>query len=88
MDEKIKALRKENAKLKIRLIDQGDELEVAKKCVKELKGVINLNISHNISQTRMIKSAMLTKKCREELAMLRDLADIIQFYEDKLPNGL
>lgn len=88
MDEKLKALKKENARLKIRLIDQGDKLEIVEKCVKEIKDRINLNISHNISQTRMIKSAMLTKKCREELAMLRDLADIIKFYEDKISNAL
>ena len=86
MDEKLKALKKENARLKIRLIDQGDKLEIVEKCVKEIKDRINLNISHNISQTRMIKSAMLTKKCREELDMLRDLADIIKFYEDKISN--
>ena len=84
MNEKIKELKKENARLKIRLIDTMDNFEILEKCVKEIKDTIDLCISHNISQTRVIKSPMLIKKYREELGMLRDLNERITFYTDKI----
>lgn len=79
-----RSLMEENNKLKIKLINNDEELEISQYTINRMSDIIDKAINTNIRKTRMIANPSIIKIYREELLTLRALEKEIQDYNNRL----
>lgn len=76
------ALREENNKLKKRIINDEEKIEILEKILDKINGIVKAEIDINIRKTRTAKPVVLVKKYREELLILRELEKQLELYNN------
>ena len=80
------ALREENNKLKKRIINDEEKIEVLETILDKINGIVKAEIDINIRKTRTEHTIILIKKYREELLILRELEKQLELYNNYKDN--
>ena len=76
------ALREENNKLKKRIVNDEEKIEVLETILDKINGIVKAQIDINIRKTRTEHTIALIKKYREELLILRELEKQLELYNN------
>lgn len=74
----------EIGKLKKKIIEIDDKLEIAEYALNEIEKIINKAIADNLHKTRTIKVVAMVKKYREELLILRSIEKELIDYKNRV----
>lgn len=81
------SLIEENNKLKMKIINLNEKLEISQYALDQIEKIVSSAISDNIRKTRTIKIVALVKKHREELLILRQLEKELKDYKIRVDNN-
>lgn len=78
------SLMQENNKLKIKLINTEEDLEIAQYAINKINEIIEKAINVNISKTRRLANPAFIKMYREELLTLRAVEKELKDYNNRM----